>query len=142
MLRTRWDGQALLGSVEACEWDALARRRVLHFGYCFDYITRNVDLCKPLGPLPDFLQVGSLALRPVLRRSKTTLPIALYTFSCSNARLSIHAAPLRHLPVKAAALQPSMHPSTHGFTLPRMHPPPDHLPALSPTHIWIVHAAK
>ncbi|GLC44949.1 hypothetical protein PLESTM_001668100 [Pleodorina starrii] len=33
-------------------WEAMARRRVQHFGYRFDYLTRNVDPSRPLGPLP------------------------------------------------------------------------------------------
>ncbi|KAG2425074.1 hypothetical protein HXX76_013983 [Chlamydomonas incerta] len=33
-------------------WEVLAKRRVQHYGYRFDYLTRNVDLAKPLGPLP------------------------------------------------------------------------------------------
>ncbi|GLI71013.1 hypothetical protein VaNZ11_016129, partial [Volvox africanus] len=36
----------------ADRWEVMAKRRVQHYGYRFDYATRNVDPAKPLGPLP------------------------------------------------------------------------------------------
>eukprot|EP00873_Tetraselmis_striata_P033272 jgi/Tetstr1/453536/TSEL_040504.t1 len=48
--------EAMLSGVDSRVWDKLARRRVLHFGYAFEYVTRNVDLERPLGAMPIFLQ--------------------------------------------------------------------------------------
>mmetsp|Transcript_26101 Transcript_26101/g.67153 ORF Transcript_26101/g.67153 Transcript_26101/m.67153 type:complete len:82 (-) Transcript_26101:482-727(-) len=50
----------MLRGVDSRVWDELARRRVLHFGYAFEYVTRNVDLARPLVALPPFLQVRLL----------------------------------------------------------------------------------
>eukprot|EP00873_Tetraselmis_striata_P002280 jgi/Tetstr1/422544/TSEL_013352.t1 len=50
-------GRAMLSEVDPRVWNELARRRVIHFGYAFEYVTRNVDLERPLGALPPFLQV-------------------------------------------------------------------------------------
>ncbi|GFR41729.1 hypothetical protein Agub_g2480, partial [Astrephomene gubernaculifera] len=36
-------------------WEAMAKRRVQHYGFRFDYATRNVDPRQPLGPLPGWL---------------------------------------------------------------------------------------
>lgn len=41
--------QKLLAAVRDQPWDVLPRRRVQHWGYEFDYKTRNVDISKPLG---------------------------------------------------------------------------------------------
>ncbi|GIL80789.1 hypothetical protein Vretifemale_9845, partial [Volvox reticuliferus] len=40
------------GGGGAGHWEMMAKRRVQHYGYRFDYATRNVDPAKPLGPLP------------------------------------------------------------------------------------------
>eukprot|EP00897_Mesotaenium_endlicherianum_P001874 jgi/Mesen1/1714/ME000138S00572 len=37
------------------EWHYLAKRRVQHHGYAFDYTARDVDRSRPLGGLPPFL---------------------------------------------------------------------------------------
>lgn len=47
--------QRLLAAVKDKSWNTLPRRRVQHWGYEFDYKTRNIDITKPLGGLPDFV---------------------------------------------------------------------------------------
>eukprot|EP00899_Mesostigma_viride_P012474 jgi/Mesvir1/21227/Mv06663-RA.1 len=50
---TPQEEQALLDFVDAHEWVHLAKRRVQHHGFAFDYQTRNVDPGKPIpGGLP------------------------------------------------------------------------------------------
>ncbi len=46
---------ALLAGVDSQPWVALAKRRVQHYGYAFDYAKRGVEANKRLGPLPDFM---------------------------------------------------------------------------------------
>lgn len=46
---------ALLQEVDLRPWESLAKRRVQHYGYKFEYSTRNVNSAANLGPLPDFL---------------------------------------------------------------------------------------
>jgi hypothetical protein len=41
--------QRLLAAVKDKSWNTLPRRRVQHWGYEFDYKTRNIDITKPLG---------------------------------------------------------------------------------------------
>ncbi|KAL0030888.1 hypothetical protein WJX77_011841 [Trebouxia sp. C0004] len=53
--------QALLGCAEEGQWETLARRRVCHFGYKFEYQSRNVDPQKLIQQFP-------AALQPVLER--------------------------------------------------------------------------
>ncbi|KAL0051627.1 hypothetical protein WJX82_010933 [Trebouxia sp. C0006] len=53
--------QALLGCAEEGQWETLARRRVCHFGYKFEYQSRNVDPQKPIQQFP-------AALQPVVER--------------------------------------------------------------------------
>ncbi|BDA48090.1 probable alkylated DNA repair protein alkB homolog 8 [Coccomyxa sp. Obi] len=48
--------QELLAEVEDGCWETLARRRVQHFGYRFEYWARNVDINKPIRPLPPTAQ--------------------------------------------------------------------------------------
>ncbi|XP_002962605.2 alkylated DNA repair protein alkB homolog 8 [Selaginella moellendorffii] len=48
--------ERLLQEVDARPWQALAKRRVQHYGYEFLYNARNVDTSKFLGEFPDFLQ--------------------------------------------------------------------------------------
>ncbi|KAK9865001.1 hypothetical protein WJX84_004818 [Apatococcus fuscideae] len=42
----------MLRAVENGDWEALARRRVRHYGYKFEYKSRNVDVNKPIEPMP------------------------------------------------------------------------------------------
>mmetsp|Transcript_7559 Transcript_7559/g.21444 ORF Transcript_7559/g.21444 Transcript_7559/m.21444 type:complete len:648 (+) Transcript_7559:194-2137(+) len=52
---TAEEEQMLLDNVDKESWETLARRRVLHYGYVFHYVTRNIDPGQYLGPLPDYL---------------------------------------------------------------------------------------
>eukprot|EP00882_Tetradesmus_deserticola_P023481 GHRQ01025550.1.p3 GENE.GHRQ01025550.1~~GHRQ01025550.1.p3 ORF type:complete len:113 (+),score=42.56 GHRQ01025550.1:1228-1566(+) len=47
---------ALLQHLEQQPWQQLAKRRVQHYGYCFDYSQRGVDAQQRLGPLPEWAQ--------------------------------------------------------------------------------------
>lgn len=42
----------LLEAVDSMRWLSHIKRRVQHYGYEFDYATRHIDPCKPLGELP------------------------------------------------------------------------------------------
>lgn len=53
--------QALLEAVDAGKWEALARRRVQHYGHVFSYTARSVDRKQPAAALP-------VALHAVLAR--------------------------------------------------------------------------
>jgi alkylated DNA repair protein alkB family protein 8 len=51
--------QRLLAAVKDEPWNTLPRRRVQHWGYEFDYKTRNIDITKPLGAYsPSFARVS------------------------------------------------------------------------------------
>jgi len=50
-------------ALDAGDWDTTLKRRVQHFGYCYDYRARMVADDAWLGPLPDWL--GGLARRLV-----------------------------------------------------------------------------
>ncbi|MCD7468584.1 hypothetical protein HAX54_006944 [Datura stramonium] len=45
----------LLAAVDTMHWKELAKRRVQHYGYEFQYSTRNVNTNQYLGELPSFL---------------------------------------------------------------------------------------
>ena len=45
----------------AAAWQTLAKRRVQHYGYEFDYVKRNIDMSQPAASLPGWVQ-------PLLRR--------------------------------------------------------------------------
>lgn len=45
----------LLARVDGAEWLADISRRVLHFGYKYDYSSRNLDESACIGPLPEWL---------------------------------------------------------------------------------------
>ncbi|KAL0038021.1 hypothetical protein WJX79_009793 [Trebouxia sp. C0005] len=53
---SREEEQALLNCAEEGQWETLARRRVCHFGYRFEYQSRNVDPQKPIQQFPAALQ--------------------------------------------------------------------------------------
>eukprot|EP00884_Botryococcus_braunii_P003338 jgi/Botrbrau1/13004/Bobra.0389s0003.1 len=46
----------ILQAVQAAPWEHLARRRVQHYGFPFDYIARNVDHTKPVKAFPPWLE--------------------------------------------------------------------------------------
>ncbi|KAK9867667.1 hypothetical protein WJX84_002914 [Apatococcus fuscideae] len=48
--------EEILREVGAGDWELLARRRVRHFGYKFEYEARNVDVSKPIEPMPALVQ--------------------------------------------------------------------------------------
>ncbi len=43
----------LLAHIDGAEWLTDLSRRVLHFGYRYDYTSRNLDGAAHIGPLPD-----------------------------------------------------------------------------------------
>ncbi|MCD7462044.1 hypothetical protein HAX54_047655 [Datura stramonium] len=47
--------EELLAAVDTMHWKELAKRRVQHYGYEFQYSTRNVNTNQYLGELPSFL---------------------------------------------------------------------------------------
>ncbi|MBL0318452.1 MAG: alpha-ketoglutarate-dependent dioxygenase AlkB [Alphaproteobacteria bacterium] len=47
--------QDLLARIDQHPWDTSLKRRVQHYGYRYDYTTRNVSPDSWLGPLPDWL---------------------------------------------------------------------------------------
>eukprot|EP01089_Gocevia_fonbrunei_P020808 TRINITY_DN7829_c0_g4_i1.p1 TRINITY_DN7829_c0_g4~~TRINITY_DN7829_c0_g4_i1.p1 ORF type:complete len:507 (+),score=67.14 TRINITY_DN7829_c0_g4_i1:300-1820(+) len=51
---TEDDESTLINHINSHEWHNLSKRQVQHYGYEFDYTTRNVNPSKPLGPLPEF----------------------------------------------------------------------------------------
>lgn len=48
---------ALLQHIEQQPWQQLSKRRVQHYGFCFDYSQRGVDAQQRLGPLPEWVQL-------------------------------------------------------------------------------------
>jgi hypothetical protein len=59
--------QELLVHIDSQPWQHLAKRRVQHYGFKFEYSQRGVDLNQQVGHMPDWtqevvqrLQVGSL----------------------------------------------------------------------------------
>ncbi|WP_419927643.1 alpha-ketoglutarate-dependent dioxygenase AlkB [Candidatus Poriferisocius sp.] len=49
------DEERLLAHVENSEWLTDLSRRVLHFGYKYDYTSRSLDETARIGPLPEWL---------------------------------------------------------------------------------------
>ena len=47
---------ALLQHIDQQPWTHLAKRRVQHYGYKFEYSQRGVDPKQRLGPLPEWVQ--------------------------------------------------------------------------------------
>ncbi|WP_419921745.1 hypothetical protein [Candidatus Poriferisodalis sp.] len=45
----------LLGHLDAAEWLTDLSRRVLHYGYKYDYSNRGLDDSARIGPLPEWL---------------------------------------------------------------------------------------
>src|SRR5690348_11823870 len=50
------DEQALLHQIDQQPWTHLAKRRVQHYGYKFEYSQRGVDPQQKLGHLPHWVQ--------------------------------------------------------------------------------------
>eukprot|EP00879_Flechtneria_rotunda_P014086 GHRR01014716.1.p1 GENE.GHRR01014716.1~~GHRR01014716.1.p1 ORF type:complete len:408 (+),score=126.67 GHRR01014716.1:55-1278(+) len=53
---TEQQEQALLQQIDSQSWSHLAKRRVQHYGYKFEYSQRGVDSQQKMGPLPEWLQ--------------------------------------------------------------------------------------
>lgn len=53
----------LLAHIDNSEWLTDLSRRVLHFGYKYDYTSRSLDESARIGPLPDWLAQLSLMVR-------------------------------------------------------------------------------
>ncbi|WP_420618543.1 alpha-ketoglutarate-dependent dioxygenase AlkB [Candidatus Poriferisocius sp.] len=53
----------LLDRVDRTEWLTDLSRRVLHFGYKYDYANRSLDETARIGPLPEWLAQMSLMVR-------------------------------------------------------------------------------
>lgn len=45
---------ALLSHIDQQPWQALSKRRVQHYGYCFEYTQRGVDLKQQVGSMPEW----------------------------------------------------------------------------------------
>lgn len=60
--------QAMLQEIDKGTWERLAKRRVQHYGYAFDYDTRQVDTRKSLGGLPKWTL-------PILKRVEEADPL-------------------------------------------------------------------
>lgn len=58
-LQEQWvsaaEEEELLSAIAAAPWDCHLRRRVQHYGFPFDYVTRSARTSEPLGPLPPWL---------------------------------------------------------------------------------------
>lgn len=48
--------QQLLSHIDSQPWQHLAKRRVQHYGFRFEYMQRGVDLQQQVEPLPDWTQ--------------------------------------------------------------------------------------
>ena len=57
------DEDCLLARVDSSEWLTDLSRRVLHFGYKYDYTSRSLDESARIGPLPEWLAQLSLMVR-------------------------------------------------------------------------------
>jgi len=64
---TEKEEEKILQAIDNGSWERLAKRRVQHYGYAFDYGTRQVDTQKPLGCLPIWAV-------PVLERARKVDP--------------------------------------------------------------------
>lgn len=53
-------------STPSSNWIALTKRRVQHYGYAFNYLTKNVDPSQFLGPLPEFAEEVVATLNDLL----------------------------------------------------------------------------
>lgn len=58
--------RALLKEVDGGNWHRLAKRRVQHYGYEFQYQSRNVDPGQELGPFPPTMQTVSQRVERLL----------------------------------------------------------------------------
>ena len=45
--------QGMLAHIDNCQWLNDLSRRVLHFGYKYDYTSRGLDETARIGPLPE-----------------------------------------------------------------------------------------
>ena len=46
----------LVAHADSNAWHSLAKRRVQHYGYAFDYVARNIDMSQPAAGLPSWVQ--------------------------------------------------------------------------------------
>ena len=57
------DEERLLAHIDNAEWLTDLSRRVLHFGYKYDYTSRSLDESARIGPLPEWLAQLSYKVR-------------------------------------------------------------------------------
>ena len=57
------DEDRLLAHIDNSDWLADLSRRVLHFGYKYDYTSRSLDETARIGPLPEWLEQLSRMVR-------------------------------------------------------------------------------
>ena len=57
------DEERLLAHIDSSEWLTDLSRRVLHFGYKYDYTSRRLNDTSRIGPLPDWLKQLSYKVR-------------------------------------------------------------------------------
>ena len=53
---TQEEEQQLLYHIDSAPWTSLAKRRVQHYGYTFEYSQRSINPNLGLGELPEFVQ--------------------------------------------------------------------------------------
>lgn len=62
------DEELLLAQVDSSEWLTDLSRRVMHFGYKYDYTSRGIDDTARIGPLPEWLAGLSRDVRESVSR--------------------------------------------------------------------------
>ena len=68
------DEERLLAHIDDCEWLTDLSRRVLHFGYKYDYTNRKLDETARIGPLPEWLtQLSNLVREAASEEAKQLL---------------------------------------------------------------------
>jgi alkylated DNA repair dioxygenase AlkB len=64
----------LLKHIDASEWLTDLSRRVMHFGYKYDYTSRRLDETARIGPLPEWLaQLSNMVREAASERAKQLL---------------------------------------------------------------------
>jgi hypothetical protein len=79
---------ALLQQIEQQPWQQLSKRRVQHYGYCFDYSQRGVDAQQRLGPLPKWVQ--PLVQRMEVRSSRGAVDVCMEVHTVKMAVTQKH----------------------------------------------------
>jgi hypothetical protein len=84
--------QALLKHIDSQPWSSLAKRRVQHYGYAFEYSQRGVDPQRQLGELPEWVQ-------PLLPRMQVK-PAAIHILGATAVAHDKVVRSLQHLTVQ------------------------------------------